>query len=266
MTRPVADSTPAPGPSGQPGRLYVGTSGFSYPAWAPLFYRSGLRSSELLSAYATRLTCVELNNTFYRHPTETSIAAWCAATPASFRFAVKAQKGGSIRALTTDPVGTVAWLTRPYRAFGDRLGCVLFRIPENIRRDDERLAALLAAWPGDLPLVVECRDPSWAVDEVFDLLRTAGAAWCATELDDDPGPPTLRLTAPWLYVRLRRASYTEAELAAWADRVAPFLDAGHDCYAVFRHDADGASALRGLTLAELVAARRTAAAPARPAG
>ena len=244
-----------------PGRLFVGTSGFSYPAWAPTFYPPGLRSTELLASYAARLSCCELNNTFYRHPSEASVAAWCAATPSTFRFAVKAQKGGSIRALTSDPVGTVAWLAAPYRGFGDRLGSVLFRVPENVTRDDERLAALLAAWPADLPLTVECRDPSWAVDEVFDLLRGAGAAWCSTEIDEDPAPPTLRLTARWLYIRLRRQSYSEAELAAWADRLTPFLDAGHDCYAVFRHDADGTSALRALALADLVATRRLAALP-----
>ena len=252
---------PGPGPTARLGRLFVGTSGFSYPAWAPTFYPPGLRSTELLAAYAARLSSCELNNTFYRHPTAAAIAAWCAATPTSFRFVVKALKGGSVRALTTDPVGTVAWLAAPYRAFGERLGCVLFRVPENVRRDDERLAALLAAWPADLPLTVECRDPSWAVDEVFDLLHGAGAAWCSTELDEDPAPPTLRLTASWLYIRLRRQGYSEADLAAWADRLVPFLDAGHDCYAVFRHDADGTSALRALALADLVATRRLAALP-----
>jgi uncharacterized protein YecE (DUF72 family) len=261
MTAPGAVPGPADLHPGRLGRLFVGTSGFSYPAWAPTFYPPGLRSTELLAAYAARLSCCELNNTFYRHPSQVAIAAWCAATPASFRFAVKAQKGGSLRAMTSDPVGTVAWLAAPYRGFGDRLGCVLFRVPENVTRDDERLAALLAAWPADLPLTVECRDPSWAVDEVFDLLRSAGAAWCSTELDEDPAPPTLRLTARWFYIRLRRQIYSDIELAAWADRLTPFLDAGHDCYAVFRHDADGTSALRALALADLVAARRRVALP-----
>jgi uncharacterized protein YecE (DUF72 family) len=129
-----------------------------------------------------------------------------------------------------------------------------------VPRNDERLAALLAAWPADLPLTLECRGPSWAVDEVFDMLRGAGAAWCATDLDDDPEPPTLRVTAPWLYIRLRRETYEESDLETWADRLVPFLDAGRDAYVVFRHDADGTSPLRALRLAELVATRRSATA------
>lgn len=249
----------APGDApGSPGRLFVGTSGFSYPAWAPRFYAPGLRSTDLLGAYAGRLSSCELNNTFYRHPTAKAIEAWCRATPAAFRFAVKAQRGGSLRALLADPTGTVPWLTAPYRLFGERLGSVLFRVPGEVPRDDARLAALLAAWPADLPLTVECRHPSWAVDEVFDLLRSARAAWCSTDLDEDAEPPALRLIAPWLYVRLRRSSYTPEELAAWAERLVPFLDAGNDAYVIFRHDADGASPLRAIALADRVAARRRA--------
>jgi uncharacterized protein YecE (DUF72 family) len=161
-----------------------------------------------------------------------------------------------MRALLADPVGTVGWLTAPYRHFGNKLGCVLFRVPAEVARDDARLAALLAAWPADLPLTVECRDPSWAVDEVFEMLARAGAAWCSTDLDEDPASPALRLTAPWLYIRLRREGYEDADLEAWAERLVPFLDAGRDAFVVFRHDADGTSPLRALRLAELVATRR----------
>ena len=52
------------------GTLRVGTSGFAYPAWAPRFYPAGLRGEDLLRAYAERLTACELNNTFYRQPSE----------------------------------------------------------------------------------------------------------------------------------------------------------------------------------------------------
>ena len=134
-----------------PGRLFVGTSGFSYPDWSPRFYPAGSRAADLLPYYAGRLTAVELNNTYYASPTPAKIASWLAATPAEFRFSVKAQRGGSFRALQTDPAGSIAWLTGPYRAFGERLGTVLFRVPDNARRDDAKLATLLAAWPRICP-------------------------------------------------------------------------------------------------------------------
>lgn len=221
------------------GRLYVGTSGFAYPGWSPLFYPPGLRGDGLLPFYARHFPACELNNTFYQQPSESKVAAWLAATPDDFRFAVKAQRGGSFRALRVDPVASVPWLTAPLARFGARLGTVLFRVPDNVPIDLPRLEALLAEWPPGLPLTVEFQDPSWHVDEVFDALTGARAALCATELPEDEGPPSLRLTGPFLYLRLRRHDYEPADIEAWAARIGPFLDAGTDAFVFFRHDETG---------------------------
>jgi uncharacterized protein YecE (DUF72 family) len=151
-----------------------------------------------------------------------------------------------------DPEPGMPWLTDPYRAFGPRLGTVLFRIPDTTRRDDERLAALLLAWPADLPLTLEFGDASWAVDEVTRAAAAAAVAICTTESPDDDEPPTLRRTAPFLYLRLRRHDYTDAELAAWAARLDPFLAAGDDAYVFFRHDDTGRGPELALALADLL--------------
>jgi uncharacterized protein YecE (DUF72 family) len=165
---------------------------------------------------------------------------------------VKAQRGSAVRALLGDPVESVAWLTEPLPHFGDRLGAVLFRVPAEIRRggsifggdplvSDARLAAVIRAWPTSIPLVVELQDPSWHVDETFATLRDGGAILCATELPEDAEPPTIRRTGSMLYLRLRREDYAPADVAAWANRIRPFLEAGDDVFAFFRHDADGRS-------------------------
>ena len=247
------------------GRLYVGTSGFAYPDWTPEFYPSGTRPSDLLRRYAERLPACELNNTFYRQPSVAAIDGWLAATPSTFRFAVKAQRGGSLRALFgDDPVASVAWLTEPLARFGDRLGAVLFRVPAEVEHDEDRLRALLAAWPMELPLSLEFRHPSWHREETFALLRAYGAVLCTTELDTsagDPAPPeapAIGLTGSFAYLRLRRESYTPAELVGWADRIVPVLERGSDAYVFFRHDATGLAATRALTLSALVADRENA--------
>jgi uncharacterized protein YecE (DUF72 family) len=147
-----------------------------------------------------------------------------------------------MRALAQNPVGSVAWLTESLPLFGQRLGTVLFRVPSPVRADIERLSALLAAWPREMPLTFEFQDPSWQVDEVFERLTAFGAAHCATDLPDDPDPPTLRLTGPFLYLRLRRDDYAAAEVAAWAGRLVPFLASGHDAFVFFRHDETGRGA------------------------
>jgi uncharacterized protein YecE (DUF72 family) len=233
------------------GTLYAGTSGFAYADWAPLFYPAGTRANGLLAAYASRLNAVELNNTFYQHPKPERIAAWLAQTPAHFRFVVKAQRGGSMRAFGAAAAHTVGWLTAPYRLFGDRLGAVLFRVPENIHRDVAKLRSMLDAWPADMPLVVEFQHTSWHDDEVFDLLRARSAVLCATDLDDRD-TPDLRLTGDVIYLRLRRTSYADSELEAWAQRLEAFLAAGNDCYVFVRHDERGESAVRAQRLRDIL--------------
>jgi uncharacterized protein YecE (DUF72 family) len=233
------------------GRLRTGTSGFAYPGWSPRFYPPGTRGDGFLRYYATHLSTVELNNTFYRSPTAAAVDGWLAATPPDFRFAAKAQKGGSWRSIRLDPTASVPWLTAPLRRFGERLGTVLFRVPEGVPRDDDRLAALLAAWPRDLPLAIEFQEPSWHVDETFAALRGADAALVTTDLPDDPEPPTIRRSGPFLYLRLRRADYTSAELRAWLARLEPFLADGLDAFVFFRHDDIGRGAELALELAAL---------------
>ena len=178
---------------------------------------------------------------------------------------MKAQRGSAVRALWGAPEESVRWLTEPLGEFGERLGCVLFRVPAEIRRDgpwvggdaavaDARLAALLGAWPREIPLVVELQDRSWHVDETFAALRAAGATLCTTELppEGDEGaageggessaerePPMIRRTGSFLYLRLRLHDYDAAGLDAWAARIEPFLSAGHDAYVFFRHDPVG---------------------------
>jgi uncharacterized protein YecE (DUF72 family) len=226
-----------------PGRVIAGTSGFAYPGWTPRFYPAGLGAPDRLRHYASRLAACELNTTFYGRPTVARIKAWCAVTPPSFRFVVKAQRGASIRALSGAATDSVPWLTSGLSEFGERLGAVLYRIPAGIPRRGDQLAALLGSWPTALPLVVEAQDASWHVDETFAALRGAGAVLCATDLDELDTPPDIRRSGPFLYVRLRRTFYDDADLDAWARRLVPFLDDGLDAYVLFRHDVDGTSAI-----------------------
>ncbi|MDQ3127314.1 MAG: DUF72 domain-containing protein, partial [Chloroflexota bacterium] len=146
---------------------------------------------------------------------------------------------------------SVAWLTGPLRRFGDRLGTILFRVPDGVVRDDDRLAGLLGAWPSDLPLALEFQDQSWHVDEVYDAIRAVGAALVTTDHEDDPELPTIRRMGPFLYLRLRRADYDAGALRRWLDRLEPFLSDGVDAYVYFRHDEVGRGAELAMEFAEL---------------
>jgi uncharacterized protein YecE (DUF72 family) len=223
--------------------VLAGTSGFAYAGWAPRFYPVGVRASDRLTHYAGRLPACELNGTFYARPTPERLDAWAGAVPDDFRFIVKGQRSGSIRALYNDPTESVPWLTEHLPRLGERLGAMLFRIPSEVARNDERLAGILRLWPAAVPLVVEAQHATWHVDETFAALRGANAVLCTTDLDAQEVAPDIRRTGPFLYLRLRRAFYDDAALDAWARRLVPFLDDGMDAYVMFRHDEDGTSAL-----------------------
>jgi uncharacterized protein YecE (DUF72 family) len=110
----------------------------------------------------------------------------------------------------------------------------------------------LASLPREHRCALEVRDPSWYVDDVYELLRTAGVALVHAEGERAPSPvETLAISAPFVYVRLRdRAGYPDAAVDTWSARLGPLLADGRDVYAYFRHDDSGANALSAERLRE----------------
>lgn len=189
------------------GRLYAGSSGFSYPSWKPDFYPVGTKPGDFLHYYAERLSTVELNTTGYRLPDEAQFRRWAEETPDSFRFAVKMPHPNRLAAFT-----------ERVRALGERLGPV--RVVIQQARDEEFLARLLGSLDPELRWALDFRHDSWAgVD--------TGGAVAVDALGGD---------APFRYLRLREPPYDEASLATWAERLRPVLAHGIDVYAYFKHE------------------------------
>lgn len=235
---------------GTSGRLYVGTSGFSYPSWVPRFYAPGKASRKLLAAYSARLPAVELHTTFYRRPPPEQVSKWLRETPASFRFCPKAQRGTAWRAWSDDdPTDSFGWLAESLSVFGERLGCVLLSARGTLERDDGALERVLSAWPDTLPLALELLHESWSDPAVAERIGAAGAALVRNDWDDRD-EPDLGHGGAFIYLRLRREAYSSADLERWAQRLEPVLAAGHDSYVFFRHDDVGQMALNAEALRE----------------
>lgn len=226
-------------------RAFVGTSGWSYASWRPKFYPEGTKSAAFLSYYATRLATIEINYTFNHLPTEKNVAEWTAATPEDFIFGLKASQQITHRKQLREPADTLPIFFERARLLGKRLGPILFQTPPWVKRDDDRLAMFLAALPRDVRCVLEVRDPSWYVAEVYDLLNAANVALVHAEGEKASSPvETLGVTADFAYARLRNASgYPDDAVDVWAERLRVLLGSGRDAYAYFRHDEDGSNAL-----------------------
>ena len=73
----------------------------------------------------------------------------------------------------------------------------------------------------------------WLDDEVFGLLRERQAALCLAEADDGLDTP-LAATAPWGYLRLRRANYEDGDLRMWLRRLRD--QEWREAFVFFRHE------------------------------
>lgn len=191
----------------------------------------------MLDYYAQRLNTVEINNTFYRMPKTEMLAAWAATTPADFRFAPKAPQQITHRQKLVGVAESVAYFLKALTAFGDKLGPILFQLPPFLRKDLPRLVDFLALLPRDLRAAFEFRHASWFDDAVYQALRDHGAALCVAESEDLATP--LVATAPWGYLRLRRADYDEAGVAAWAAKLSGMGTAWPAAFVYFKHEDAG---------------------------
>ena len=216
-------------------RVLAGTSGFSYKEWKGSFYPETMKESGMLSYYGDRFDTVELNNTFYRLPTEATLQSWASQVPPQFQFALKASRIITHIRRLKDVADPVAYLFRTVGVLGDRCGPVLFGLPPNMKKDIDRLVTLLARVPSGTRIAFEFRHDSWLSDDVFDALRAREAALCIAQTEEVETP--LVSTAGWGYVRLRKEQYDAGELAAWRTRIAeqPWSDA----YVYFKHEEAG---------------------------
>jgi uncharacterized protein YecE (DUF72 family) len=240
-------------------QVRIGCSGWNYPHWRERVYPKGLPQRRWLAHYATVFDTVEVNNTFYRLPKRSAVAAWAEETPADFLFAVKASRFLThMKRLTDMGRGVERFYERiEPLAEASKLGPVLWQLPETFHRNDERLASALERLPSGRHCF-EFRHASWFTADVYALLRDHGAALV---IGDHPERPfqTHELTADWTFVRFHHGSrgrggnYSERELTTWARRLARWRRRA-DVYAYFNNDWEGYAVRNGRRLAAALGA------------
>jgi uncharacterized protein YecE (DUF72 family) len=217
-------------------QLYVGTSGYSYKEWKGGFYPQNISAAEMLSYYASRLPAVELNNTYYRLPQPGTVENWRAQVPENFRFSVKAPQSITLYRRLKDVGPQTKQLLETVSVLEDRLGAVLFRLPEDMKKDLKRLESFLRTLPADTPAAFDFRHPTWFDDETFDLLRAHNRVSVVSDTDESPAS-RIDKTADWGYVRLRRVRYSKTDLAGWVKRIR--AQEWKTAFVFFKHDDEG---------------------------
>jgi uncharacterized protein YecE (DUF72 family) len=216
-------------------RVLIGTSGFSYTEWKGNFYPANLKADEMLAYYGQRLPTVEINNTFYRMPQKPVVANWAKQVPPGFTFSLKASQRITHQKRLDDVADSVGFFFDVAAALGDRLGPSLFQLPPQMKKDLPKLQAFFALLPKGRRAAMEFRNNSWLEDDVFAALKAAGVALCVSEADEFDTP--LVATADWAYLRLRRTTYSDAEIQAWAERIK--AQPWGDVFVYFKHEDEG---------------------------
>jgi len=236
--KPAPDLNAVPAARHSDGKIFAGMSGFSYPKWKGSFYPADARTGDLLQHYARKLATVEINNTFYRFPTEPVVDQWKTQTPEDFQFALKAHRRVTHQMKLSPGTGVrIQEFVQRCSVLGSRLGCILFQLPPDFERDDSRLATLLDSLPDGPRFAVEFRHSSWAADDVHRRLRDHNVA-CVSG-DADSAPSQKFVTADFIYVRLRKPKYSPKELNDWGDWFTAQSAENRDVLAYLKHDETG---------------------------
>lgn len=228
---------------------HVGTSGFSYPEWKGTFYPFKFPAKQMLGYYADRFGTVEINNTFYRMPTVAGLEAWADQVPAHFRFVLKAPQEITHKKKLRGADALAAQFVEAATALGPRLGALLFQLPPFLKKDVPLLGDFLAALPSGARVALEFRHESWFDADALSLLRDRGAALCVADADTDLEVP-FDATADWGYLRLRRAEYSDSDLAGWAERIR--ARGWKEAFVFFKHEDAGTGPRFAARLVELL--------------
>ncbi|MDX6667439.1 MAG: hypothetical protein QOK04_819 [Solirubrobacteraceae bacterium] len=235
------------------GAVHIGCSGWNYRDWRERVYPAGVPPRRWLEHYASLFDTVEVNNTFYRLASPKAVAAWIERTPEHFVFALKASRYLThIRRLRDIESGVRRFYEGIEPLVGTpKLGPILWQLPENFVRDDQRLREALKTLPRGRHCF-EFRHPSWFTPEVYELLREHSAALVIGDHPDRPFQ-THELTADWTFVRMhhghrgRRGNYSESELETWRRRIARWRRRV-DVFVYFNNDREGFAVRNALWL------------------
>ncbi|HEY31797.1 MAG TPA: DUF72 domain-containing protein [Dehalococcoidia bacterium] len=232
----------------------IGTSGWHYQHWIEQFYPANLSKSAWLGFYAQNFSTVELNNSFYRLPSERAFVNWREAVPADFVYSVKVSRFIThIKRLREPAQPLETFLGRAY-LLGKKLGPLLYQLPPQMKRDASRLEAFLKLLPKDTCHVFEFRHRSWMDDTIFDLLGRYGVGFCIYDMPEFTTPQVT--TADFAYIRFHGSQelyggcYSDEELWEWVRKIAGLKVT--KVYIYFNNDIGGFAVSNAVTLMHLL--------------
>lgn len=225
------------------GSIRVGIGGWTYEPWRGLFYPEGLPQKRELEYAASKLTCIEINATYYGRQKRQSFANWAATAPDGFVFSLKASRYTTQRKVLADGADSITkFLEQGFTELGDKLGPILWQFRDGKPFDRDDFARFLDLIPDKqdgmaLRHAIEVRDDSFCDPAFLELCRARNFA--VVFADSAEFPLIEEQTADFTYARLQQSAdsvetgYSKSAIADWAKRAHAWSHKGRDVHMLF---------------------------------
>jgi uncharacterized protein YecE (DUF72 family) len=230
--------------SGMPGKVYIGTSGWSYKHWRGTYYPQKLKSAEWLTYCTNDFNVTEINASFYRLPKQETVIKWTEMVPKHFKFCPKMSRYLSHMKKLRDPEEPLQRFFEIFDPIRKHLGPVLIQLPPQASFNydvAEHFFKLLKKIYRQYSFALEVRHDTWMDDNALDLMAKYDIAFVVSQ-SGVGFPYHEMITSKNIYVRfhgpdvLYASSYTDEMLQGFAKKFRQWMDEGHDIWAFFNND------------------------------
>lgn len=243
------------------GKVYIGTSGFSYSHWGKgIFYPKDLSQTKWFEYYCQHFDTVELNVSFYRLPKKEVFVNWQKRAGKDFVFSVKGNRYITHVKKLKDCRESVKRFFQNADGIKNGKDIILWQLPPRFRANLERLESFLGILPKAWRHAFEFRDESWLNNSIYELLKKRNIA--VVFQDYPQWPITKKVTTDFIYLRLHgrkklySSCYTENELKNWAKKIRTWTKRDLDVYTYFNNDALGYAIENVQTLKKLCSKKK----------
>lgn len=246
----------------EPGRILIGTQGFSFDDWVGPFYPPGTSKRGYLEAYAAQFPTVEIDSTFYAAPRPSVVEGWRDRTPEGFVFAAKFPRSITHDKKLDRALPEAESFVERMRLLEDKLGVLTLQFAYDFSPDYfDALDAFLTRLPTGVRYAVEVRNRKWFEGPLAEMLSGHNVALVLQDLYYMPRLDWV--TADFSVVRwLGRRKDVERfdhiqidrtiEMRDWSETVMGFIRQGIDLYGYFNNHYAGHSPASARAFAEML--------------
>jgi uncharacterized protein YecE (DUF72 family) len=242
------------------GSIHIGTSGWVYPHWKGLFYPAEVPQRLWLEYYASQFDVTEINGSFYRLPTTTTIEKWRDTVGPDFRFCPKISRYVTHAKKLNDPEETLPRFFDVFQSMAKQAGPVLIQLPAMLGFHEEKAHVFfhyLHTFYKDFRFSLEPRHGSWAEPAAIALMKKYQIGWVIADSGTRFASAEL-VTAKHIYLRFHgpdgsyATAYSTRTLARYAKKCLEWKAKGHSVWVFFNNDIHGYAVANARTLKEMI--------------